>query len=324
MNPWLVVGLAGVVLVGIGLTWRHWATLTITLLRKRAGYVRHTIGVDGFELVYHEAGRRDAPPMVLLHGFAGDGDNWVLMTPHLGKDFRILIPDLPGFGETGYLPGQSYSLDRQVARLKDFFDMLHLEQVHLCGNSLGGYFAAAFAAAYPQRIASLALFNAAGVDMPKRSPFYEAAMAGENWLLVRNEADFDRVLKLVYHRPPWLPGFLRDYQIDQRVLASDDQDAVFHEIFTERVWLDQRMPQISAPTLILWGDDDRVLDISSIKLFQAGIANAQAAIIPACGHVPMMEKPEATARVYLRFLAGLTQTAPALDSLQAAEAVSGH
>ncbi|GLR12365.1 lipase [Chitinimonas prasina] len=303
MNWWQVVGVAGLVLVGIGLTWTRWATATLALMRRRAGYVRHSIGVDGFELVYHESGRRNAPPMLLLHGFGGDGDNWVRFTPHMRGDYRVLVPDLPGFGQTGYLPGQSYSLERQIARLKDFVDMLHLEQVHLVGNSMGGYIAAGFAAAYPERVASLGLFNAAGVDMPKRSPFYDAALEGENWLLVREPSDFDRIIKLVYHKQPWIPGFLRDFLVAQRMSVADDQDLVFHEIFTERVWLDDRLPAIKAPTLILWGDDDRVLDISSIKLFQAGIRHAQVAIIPACGHVPMLEKPAATARVYRGFLA---------------------
>jgi pimeloyl-ACP methyl ester carboxylesterase len=300
---WIAVGVAGLLLVTVGLTWRRWAVGTINLLRRRAGFVRHSIGVDGFELVYYETGKRDAPTLLLLHGFGGDADNWVLLAPLLREHFRIIVPDLPGFGDTGYLGGKSYSLDTQVARLKDVADMLHLQHFHLVGNSMGGYIGAAFAAAYPERVASLGLFNAAGVDMPTRSPFYEAALAGENWLLVRKPADFDRVLRLVYHKKPYVPGYLRDYLTTHRILVSDDQDVVFHEVFTERVWLDDRLPSISAPTLILWGDDDRVLDISSIKLFQAGIPHAKAAILPACGHVPMLEKPEATARVYLQFIA---------------------
>lgn len=320
MNWWFVVGAAGLALLAIGLTWTRWATGTIALLRRNAGYVRHTIGVDGFELVYHESGPRDAPPMLLLHGFGGDGDNWVQFVPFLRKDFRVLIPDLPGFGDTGFLAGQSYSLDRQIARIKDFMDMLHLDQVHLVGNSMGGYIAAGFAAAHPERLASLALFDAAGVDMPNHSPFYKAALAGENMLLVRQPADFDRILKLVYHRKPWLPSFLRDYLVAARMLASDGQDRIFQEIFINPVFLDERLPRISAPTLILWGDDDRVLDISSIKLFEAGIPHAKVAIIPACGHVPMLEKPLTTAKVYREFLDGLNVPSPSQPALQAAYA----
>lgn len=316
MNWWLVVGVAGLLLVSIGLTWTRWARATIWLLRRHAGYVRHTIGVDGFELVYHESGKRDAPPMLLLHGFAGDGDNWVRFVPYLREHYRLLVPDLPGFGDTGYLPNQSYSLLRQIARLKDFMDMLHLDRVHLCGNSMGGYIAAGFAAAHPERIATLALFNAAGVDMTVRSPFYNAALAGENLLLTRKPADFDQILRLVYHKRPFVPGFLRDYLVNRAMAAAEDQDLIFHEIFGERIWLDEHLPAISAPTLILWGDDDRVLDISSIKLFQAGVPHAQVAIIPACGHVPMLEKPLSTARVYKRFVEEAMERKPDTSSNQ--------
>jgi len=300
---WIAVGIAGLLLVTVGLTWSRWATGTINYLRRRAGYVRHSIGVDGFELVYHETGRRDAPPLLLLHGFGGDGDNWVLFAPLLREHFRIIVPDLPGFGQTGYLSGKSYSLDVQIGRLKDFVDMLHLQHIHLIGNSMGGYFAAAFAAKYPERIATLALFDAAGVDMPVKSPFYEAALRGENMLLIRQPADFERLLRLVYHKKPFVPIYLRDYMVNHRMQVADEQDLIFHEIFSERVWLDDQLPQITAPTLVLWGDDDRVLDISSIKLFQAGIPHAQVAIVPACGHLPMLEKPTHTLRVYQEFLA---------------------
>lgn len=314
MNGWLLIGLLGLIMVAIGLSWRHWAMASIALLRRRAGLQRHSIGVDGFELVYRTAGPREAPVMLLLHGFGGDGDNWVFLVPRLKQQFRIVVPDLPGFGDTGFLAGQSYSLDAQVARLKDFVDMLHLEHVHLVGNSMGGYIAAAFAAAYPDMVASLGLFNAAGVDMPKRSPFYAAALEGENLLLVRQPADFDRILKLVYHRKPYLPGFLRDYLVARNMAQAEGQSQIFHEIFGHRIWLDDRLGRISAPTLILWGDDDRVLDISSIQLFKAGIPHAQTAVLHSCGHVPMLEKPAVTARFYLDFLANVGMPATAASS----------
>lgn len=328
MSWWLVVGALGVVLLAVGIGGRRWALATLRLLRRRAGYVRHSIGVDGFELIYQESGRRDAPPLLLLHGFGGDSDNWVRLAPLLRRDFRILVPDLPGFGETGYLPGKSYSLEAQVARLKDFVEMLHLDRFHVVGNSMGGYLAAAFAATYPERIATLGLFNAAGVDMTTRSPFYDAALAGRNLLLVRSPADFRGVLELVYHKQPWMPGYLRRFMAAHRILVSDDQDAIFQEIFGERVWLDEHMAQIKAPTLILWGDDDRVLDISSVQLFKAGIPHAQVAILPACGHVPMLEKPAETARVYRAFLAGVADgsvpAAAAAGPTSKAPATSSH
>jgi pimeloyl-ACP methyl ester carboxylesterase len=237
----------------------------------------------------------------------------VFFAPRFRKQFRVIVPDLPGFGDTGYLPGKSYTLDAQVARLKDFVDVLHLDRVHLVGNSMGGYIAAAFAARHPEKVATLGLFNAAGVDMPRRSRFYAAALEGHNLLLTRSRADFEAVLALVYHRKPWLPGYLKHAMAVHRIAVAEDQDIIFRQIFGQRVWLDKALPRITAPTLILWGDHDQVLDISSVPLFKQGIPHADVAIIPACGHVPMLERPFKTAAVYRRFLArhGITGTADA-------------
>src|SRR6202008_710199 len=96
----------------------------------------------------------------------------------------------------------------------------------------------------------------------------------------------------------WLPGYLREHLIQQRLRLSRDQDTIFQQVFANPLWIDPRLPSVKAPTLILWGDDDRVLDISSIGPFQAGLPNAKVAIIPACGHVPMLEKPRESARLY--------------------------
>jgi pimeloyl-ACP methyl ester carboxylesterase len=109
-------------------------------------------------------------------------------------------------------------------------------------------------------------------------------------------------LLLLYHKVPFIPGYLRDYLVQRMSDVAEEHHEIFEEIFGQRIWLDAHMERIQMPTLVLWGDDDRVLDISSIKLFQAGIPHAQVAIVPACGHMPQLEKPDATARVYREFL----------------------
>lgn len=302
MTTWIALAAIGLTLVAAGLTRPYWTSATIRLLRRTGGLQRHEIAIDGHQLVYHTAGQPSSPPLVLLHGFAGDVDNWTFYVRHFRRDFHVIVPDLPGFGETGALANASYSLPAQIDRLSRFFDAIGLHRFHLAGNSLGGYFAAAYAADHPERVASLALFNAAGVDMPNRSPFYNAAIEGRNLLLVREPGDFDRVLKLVYHRPPKMPGWFKRDLTKQRVAVAADQDRIFQEIFGQRLWLDHRLNRLNMPTLVLWGDDDRVLDISSVPLFRQGIPHAEVAILPACGHVPMLEKPVETARLHRDFM----------------------
>lgn len=294
--------LAGVLLLVGVLTYPRWPAATVNLYRRRAAWVQHSIGVDGFDMVYFESGPKHAPVLLLLHGFGGDADNWVRFSPLLKQNFRIIAPDLPGFGRTGYLPAAHYTLDKQIARLRDFVETLKLDQFHLIGNSLGGYLAAAFAATYTRRVLSLALFNAAGVDMPHKTAFYQAALAGDNQLLIRQPKDFDRVLALVYHRKPWIPFYLRRAIIRKKLSVLAEQEAIFQELLGEHALLDRCLPSIVAPTLVLWGDDDRVMDISSVAVFKAGIAHADIAIVAGCGHLPMLEKPRETVNMYRDFL----------------------
>jgi len=312
MNDWLVLAILAVIVIAAVYTRPRWADATIALLRRLAGYEMRTVNIDGFKVVYFESGPQDAPALLLLHGFGGDADNWTFFTPLFNKQFRVIIPDLPGFGQTGYVAGADYALYSQVGRLREFMDYLKVERAHVVGNSMGGYIGAAFAANHPERVLSLGLFNAAGVDMPRKSPFYEAALEGRNLLLVRERDDFERLLTLVYHKKPWLPGYLKQAITAHSIKVAGDQDIIFQGVFGERVWLDTHMQNIKAPTLILWGDDDRVLDISSVDLFKAGIPHADVAIIPACGHVPMLEKPRETAKLYRDFLAraGFPATLP--------------
>lgn len=303
MNQWLVLAIIALIVIAAIYTRPRWSDTTLALLRRLAGYRMHSVDIDGFKMVYYESGPQDAPVLLLLHGFGGDADNWTFFTPLFNKQFRVIIPDLPGFGQTGYIAGADYTLEKQVARLREFLDQLKVDKAHVVGNSMGGYIGAAFAANHPQRVLSLGLFNAAGVDMPRKSPFYEAVLEGRNLLLVRERADFERLLALVYHKKPYLPGYLKNDITKKSIMVANDQDVIFQGVFGELVWLDAHMPSITAPTLILWGDDDRVLDISSIDLFKAGIPHADVAIIPACGHVPMLEKPRETAKLYRDFLA---------------------
>ncbi|MBV1774663.1 alpha/beta fold hydrolase [Burkholderiaceae bacterium DAT-1] len=299
---WLTLVLLGICLLLAGLTRAHWPDATLALARRMAGMKRHATGIDGHEVVYYESGLHDAPVVLLLHGFGGDSLNWYRLAKRLRKQYRLIMPDLPGFGETGVLPGKSYAIPAQIQRLKDFVDVLKLGRFHLVGNSMGGYLAAAFAAEFPSKVMSLALFNAAGVDMPRYSPYVQAVLAGDNPLVVRSRKDFERLLALVAHRKAWMPGYLKEFYARERAASADEQEAIFKESFMQPMMLKDKLPHVVAPTLILWGDDDRILDISSIQPFREGLPHAEIAVLPACGHLPMLEKPAETARVWQSFI----------------------
>ncbi|MDK2122684.1 alpha/beta fold hydrolase [Parachitinimonas caeni] len=286
----------------------HWADLAIGTERWLSDLHPKQIEVDGHVVHYLDNEASDKPVLLLLHGFGADADNWTRFARQLDHDYRIIAPDLPGFGATGYQPTQHYGLQSQVARLKALVDKLGIQRFHLVGNSMGGYIAAEFAVRYPDQLSSLGLFDAAGVDMPVKSPFYHSAMAGKNLLLVSKREDVDKIFQLVFHVEPFIPGFMREHYAERQMKMRDGQARIFEEIFGPRDWLENRLSRITVPTLIMWGDRDKVVDPSSIPLFQAGIRQSVVEVIPDCGHLPMVEQPAEAARRFRRFLQNLPAT----------------
>ena len=107
------------------------------LLRRRGGMVQKSVTVDGRTWPYLEGGDRTKPLLLLVHGFAGDKDNWSMIAPYLTRDYHVIAPDLPGFGENERNPELAYDIAAQTRRLKAFADTLGLDRPHLGGNSMG-------------------------------------------------------------------------------------------------------------------------------------------------------------------------------------------
>lgn len=103
-----------------------------------AGFRRRERRSGGLKWVYLDSGENHRPPLVLIHGFGGDKSNWTRMCRHLHGCFRIIVPDLPGFGESESPPTQRYRIQDHVDRLRGFLADLGIAQPHLGGNSMGG------------------------------------------------------------------------------------------------------------------------------------------------------------------------------------------
>ena len=99
------------------------------LLRQRGRMVQKSVAVDGRNWPYLEGGDPAKPLLLLVHGFAGDKDNWSMIAPYLTRDYHIIAPDLPGFGENERNPDLAYDLQAQTARLKAFADTLGLQRL---------------------------------------------------------------------------------------------------------------------------------------------------------------------------------------------------
>ncbi len=277
---------------------RRW----LALERRRAGLRLRCAQVPGFSMPYLDGGQGE--PLVLVHGFGADKDNFTRIARLLTPRLRVIAPDLPGFGEATREPAARYHIDAQVERLRAFIDQLGLGAVHLGGSSMGGFIAAQFAATHPDAVRSLWLLDAAGAAMARDTELINRYVAtGEMPLLVRRAADYGALLAAVTYRRPLLPHSLR-LALGRRAAADYAlHSRIFREIGVESPPLDERYAAIRAPTLIVWGREDRILNPAAGEFMRARVPRSRLRLMDATGHLPMIERPAATAADLLAFLA---------------------
>ncbi len=273
---------------------------TISVERCRSGLAVKSVMVGDHRIAYLEGG--SGPVVLLIHGFSGEKDHWTRFAKRLTPSYRVVIPDLPGFGESTRSWTAKYGILDQVARLAGFMEALKLGPAHLAGNSMGGNVAGALAARRPELVKSLALFDSSGVTPPKKSEMQLAWDRGVNLLLVNDADDYDRVMKLNFSKPIWLPGPMKRYFAEKAAAARPFNRKVETDRRAETYDLGPSLGLIRARTLILWGGDDRILDKSAVALFERGIRNHVTVIMEQCGHTPMLERPDEAAGHYLDFL----------------------
>lgn len=270
-----------------------------------AGLSNQVVTAGELDFAYYDGGPKLGETIVMIHGFGADKDNWLRMARHFSGRYHVVVPDLPGFGESSR-PTGSYDVGTQAERLADFIQALGVGKVHLVGNSMGGHIVALYAARYPDRVRSLALFDNAGVTAPHKSELFDLLEQGRpNPLVVTRVSDYDGLMDFVFVDPPILPAPLKRYLADRAIANQVHYEAVFQQLVQRYIPLEPELPKIQAPTLLLWGDKDRVLDVSSLDVMKPLIPHASTVVMKDCGHAPMIERPAETARHYQAFLDGL-------------------
>jgi len=275
----------------------------INAARSKAGLTKNEIKIDDHTIVYLEGGK--GPTILLLHGYTANKDNWTRFAGYLTKDYHVVIPDIPGYGESSKSMDSSYDLSHQISRLHKFAEVLKLKNFHIAGNSMGGFFAGIYAVRYPDEIISVGLFDAGGVTSLEKSAAIKMMEKGENPLVLKDSSDMSRLSALVFVNPPSLPYPLKKVIVQAALANRKLYEKELKEMNPDFFSLEKELPNIKAQTLILWGDQDKILDVSSVPVFEKGLKNHKTVIIKDCGHLPMIEKPQETATHYLDFIKGI-------------------
>lgn len=281
-------------------------SLATQLERQRADLERKTSTIDEETWYFLEARGGRTPTIVLLHGFGGSKENWVRFAKHL-DGYRVIIPDLPGFGESAQHDDWQYDLSAQAPRLKAFIDDLGIGKYHLVGNSMGGNLAAYYTALYPDNVRTLTMISNSGVKADHASPVDKAVARGESPLLVGDVANYDAYLDLMFVKRPFIPGPFKKLLAKEAVARRDFNAKIYSDYSPQRRgWLSQYLPRIKQPVLVLWGDKDQVTDVSATATLQAQINDLTVLVMEDVGHLPFMEEPKQSAQHLRSFLRAIT------------------
>lgn len=296
----IVAVVLGVGLGGCYLFAPQWLLRAEMARKAMAAHVeKHSVQVGDTKWVYYEGGR--GPTLVLLHGFAADKNVWLEQLRLLTPNFHVIAPDLPGWGDSTRVDGASYNIDAQAARLQGFVDTLRLPRFVLVGHSMGGAIAGAYAADHPEKVAALALIDAFGLKA-EENDFARGALGGKNPFTYDDRAGFERATLLAFRTMPNVPGRFQDVLIKKNQRDRAFLDRTFNELRDPSQYLSvqNRLDKLTMPVLGLWCHDDKIIDISALESLRGGLSHASSissSILNGCNHMPVLEKPEETARI---------------------------
>jgi pimeloyl-ACP methyl ester carboxylesterase len=222
----------------------------------------------------------EGPSLVLIHGLAGSGEWWKRNLPALSAAFRVTAIDLPGFGSSH--PDARLILDQVPAQVATLLDELGIEHAHVMGHSMGGLVAGGLAADHPERVDRLVLVDAGFVSL---DPHWRHRITGP-------------LKTMPWTSPSLLPVLLRD------VVRSGPVRMALATAETLRQDWGHKLPAITAPTLVVWGERDRICNPRIGEQLAAIIPDARLVVIKGAGHNPMWEKQAAFDREVLPFLQG--------------------
>ncbi len=268
--------------------------------RAAAKLTEKTVTVNGLDYCYLEGG--DGEPLILVHGFGADKDHWTRVARYLTRHYRVIAPDLPGFGDSTQRIDLDYSYAAQARRLHDFVSALDLPAVHMGGSSMGGGVAGAYATLFPEAVKSLWLVAPGNVVSPEDSDFFTVLKSGaDNPLIPDSPETLATTLDYLFHKKPFMPPAIVGMLSEQAAAEKGIREIIFHALIQEKEILNTQLGESEIPTLVLWGEQDRVIDKSAAGVLCGALKKAVCVILSPAGHLPMIEQPSASAKAFLSF-----------------------
>jgi pimeloyl-ACP methyl ester carboxylesterase len=270
----------------------------------------HTVLVHGQQIAYLDVGT--GPPVILIHGFGGSMWQWEHQQHTLSQHFRVLTLDLPGAGLSDK-PEIDYRPDQMLDFFVGFMDSVKIPQATLVGNSMGAGLAIGMALSHPANISKLVLIDGLPQHVMQEltSPSVRRALetSAPSWLVSFGNRLFgglmiESVLREIVHDPALLtPAVIersnRNRQrpgLIQPIMAIRENLPLWESGFATRIG------EITHPTLVLWGEEDRVFPIAVGEKLHQTIKGSRFIRIPRAGHIPQWERPDLVNQELITFI----------------------
>ena len=277
---------------------------TVTLEQRYQYAPTQAVEVDGLRIRYKDTGPRDAPAILLLHGFGSSLQTWDAWADSLDKRYRVIRLDLPGFGLTGPSPTNDYSEQTDTETLTRFIDQLGVRQLAVVGHSMGGKMAWSLAASQPARITALVLMAPDGYPRPEdigTKPYASSSVMHlikyflPKYFLEKSlEPAFYDATQLNETLVNRYYDMLRAPGVRAAILARGDQT-----VYTDPV---PRLKRITAPTLLLWGEEDQMIPSRNAQDYERDIPRSTTVLLPQSGHLIQEERPDVGLTAVSHFL----------------------
>lgn len=272
----------------------------------------HFADVEGVRVHYQEVGDKDAPPIILIHGFCSSTLVWSKVFLQIADaGFRVIAPDLPGYGYSAKPRDFLYTINAQARMVAGLLKQLGLQRATLVGSSYGGAVAAAIALDYPDRVEKLILVGAVTNNKPTKymlMRLFGSPLIGDilSPLVVGSRRLLRLRMKRVYDRHECVLDERRVYARHLPLRAAATHRAI---IRTVRRWDADRIQRdahlISQPTLLLWGENDSEVPLHDGEQLQNRIEDSRLIVFRKCGHLPHEEFPQAFIEVVADFCSDL-------------------
>jgi abhydrolase domain-containing protein 6 len=278
-------------------------------LRKSANLEVSHVSLNVGHVTFLDNGKKsnkDDEALIFIHGLGSDKDTWLQLIKCLTKRYRIIVPDLPGHGDSIQDLCNNYSIEAQAQHIIELLKTLNIKRAHFIGSSMGGAVAIKLSYIQPEIVLSLILIDSYGVI---KTPSYIHNLVeetGHNPMLeVNSRDDYKTMLSLAMVNPPFIPGFMLDVLVEnmkekmvlnKKILKDSESDSD----------LSYLLPKLKPPSLVIWGAEDNVLHVDNADVFSSKLNDCRKVVIEKTGHVPMVEEPKITATYITEFINDIT------------------